>query len=420
MNQQNLDRVLSRIDPEEVAELAVSLGAIEAPAGAEGPAAVAVEQWLSDQGFEPRRIGLLEDRPSIVARLEGRRAGRTLIFNAHLDTVISRHDWLVYRDPAQRKYISAWREGDQLFGNGLVNDKAPMAAFLVAAAAIRRSGVTLLGNVLLHATPGEIGLEPVDEYQGSAHHGKDIGTRYAIAHGVVGDAALVAEATGDAIGWVEAGKAFFKVTVMGEEPVYTPFLPAESDLVEHPNAIVRLSPVISSLNEWAVKFAERRYECDGGTVSPRANLGAVRSGRPDRITESTEVAFLYVDVRLTPDDNIVSVQRDLEAALDRSRVPYKIECFLYRRGFEARGIEELASAVRDAHRREFGSEPGTASVPVTSMWRDTNPFNEAGIPSLTYGPSSSTGGGNFSVTVEQLARSARVYALTALLYCGTE
>ena len=52
------------------------------------------------------------------------------------------------------------------------------------------------------------------------------------------------------------------------------------------------------------------------------------------------------------------------------------------------------------------------------MWRDITPFNEAGIPSLTYGPSSSTGGGNFSVAVEELAASARVYARTALLYCG--
>ena len=72
-------------------------------------------------------------------------------------------------------------------------------------------------------------------------------------------------------------------------------------------------------------------------------------------------------------------------------------CFLYRRGFEAEGIEPLAAATRSAHRAEFGDEPGLPAAPVTSMWRDITPFNEAGIPSLTYGPSSSTGGGNFSV-----------------------
>ncbi len=418
MNARALDRVASLVDREEVADLAVTLGAIEAPAGAEGPAADAVEGWLRQQGFTSRRIGLVPERPSIVARVKGTGGGRTLVFNAHLDTAISREDWLVYRDPAQPRYISAWREGDRLFGNGLVNDKAPMAAFLVAAAAIRRARVELGGDLLLHAVPGEIGLEPVDELQGPAHLGKDLGTRYAIAHGVVGDAALVAEATGDAIGWVQAGKAFFKVTVLGAEPLYTPFVPPETDIVAHPNAIVRLSPVIQALNDWAAKYAERRYECEGGTVAPRASIGAVRSGRPDKITKSTEVAFLYLDVRLTPDENAVSIQRELEDALAGSGVPCELECTLFRRGFEASGIDELASVVRAAHRAEFGSDPGPPAPPITSMWRDTNPFNEAGIPSLTYGPSASTGGGNFSVTVDQLARSARVYARTALLYSG--
>ena len=63
------DRVAAAIDPEEVAELAVELGAIESPAGAEGPAAERVVEWLTAQGFEPRRIGLIPERPSVVARL---------------------------------------------------------------------------------------------------------------------------------------------------------------------------------------------------------------------------------------------------------------------------------------------------------------------------------------------------------------
>jgi hypothetical protein len=104
--------------------------------------------------------------------------------------------------------------------------------------------------------------------------------------------------------------------------------------------------------------------------------------------------------------------------LARSGVPCDIECFLYRRGYEAQGIEPLAEATRSAHRDEFGTEPGLPSAPVTSMWRDITPFNEAGIPSLTYGPSSSTGGGNFSVGVDELAATARVYARAALRFCG--
>jgi acetylornithine deacetylase/succinyl-diaminopimelate desuccinylase-like protein len=418
MSEARVADVVDSIDPEEVAELAFHLGAIEAPAGAEGPAADAVEAWMVEQGFVPRRIGLVEDRPSIVARLRGSGGGPTLVFNAHLDTAISRFDTLTYVDPAQPKYISAWRDGDRIYGNGVVNDKGPMAAFLVAAAAIHRSGVRLAGDLILHAVPGEIGLEPVDEFQGPAHLGKDLGARYAIAHGVIGDAALVAEATGNAIGWVQPGKAFFKVTVLGGEPLYTPFTPPEPDPVKNPNAIVRLAPVITALNRWTAEYADRVYECPGGTVVPKATIGAVRSGRPDKITKSTELAVLYLDIRIAPDVLPMTLQRELIEVLARSGVPCDIECFLYRRGYEAQGIEPLAEATRAAHRDEFGTEPGLPSAPVTSMWRDITPFNEAGIPSLTYGPSSSTGGGNFSVGVDELAATARVYARAALRFCG--
>jgi acetylornithine deacetylase/succinyl-diaminopimelate desuccinylase-like protein len=418
MTSASITNVIQSIDPEEVAELALHLGRIEAPAGAEGPAADAVEAWMQEQGFVPRRIGLVEDRPSVVTRIKGSGGGPTLIFNAHLDTAISRFDTLTYVDPVQPKYISAWREGDRVFGNGVVNDKGPMAAFLVAAAAIRRSGTRLAGDLVLHAVPGEIGLEPVDEFQGPDHLGKDLGARYAIAHGVIGDAALVAEATGNAIGWVQPGKAFFKVTVFGGEPLYTPFTPTEADPVKNPNAIVRSAPVITALNRWAVAYADRMYECPGGIVVPKATIGAIRSGRPDKITKSTELAILYLDIRIAPDIHPMSIQRELESVLGDTGIPFDLECFLYRRGYEAEGIELLAEATRAAHRDEFGTEPGVPVPPITSMWRDITPFNEAGIPSLTYGPSSSTGGGNFSVGVDELAATARVYARTALIYCG--
>jgi acetylornithine deacetylase/succinyl-diaminopimelate desuccinylase-like protein len=410
--------VVELVDAEEVAELALQLGVIEAPAGAEGPAADAVEAWMREQGFQPRRIGLVEERPSIMARIPGRGDGATLVFNAHLDTAIGREDTLTYIDPAQPKYVSAWRDGDRVYGNGVVNDKGPMASFLVAAAAIVRSGVELAGDLVLHAVPGEIGLEPVDEFQGPAHLGKDLGARYAIAHGVVGDAALVAEATGNTIGWVQAGKAFFKLTVFGDEPLYTPFAPPEPDPVKNPNAIVRLAPMITAFNEWAASYSERVYRCPGGTVVPKAVIGAVRSGRPDKITKSTELAILYLDIRTLPDQHPMDLKRELDRALAPTGVPFDLECFLFRRGYEAEGIEPLASATRDSHIDEFGDEPGDPAPPVTSMWRDTTPFNEAGIPSLTYGPSSSTGGGNFSVGVAELGATARVYARAALRFCG--
>lgn len=420
MDNGTIDRLAQSIDAEEVAGLALELGQIESPCGGELPVAERVHEWLTEQGFRPRMVGLLEDRPSVLARVPGAGTGRTIVFNAHMDTAIGRDDVLVYRDPSAPKYVSAWREGDVLVGNGVVNDKGPLAAFLVAAATIQRSGIRPAGDIVLTAVPGEISLEPVDELTGPAHLGKDIGTRFVVAHGGVGDAALVAEATGNTIGWVEAGKAFFRITVFGEEPLYTPFTPAEAELRSHPNAIVRSAVAIEALNAWSTEYARRRYDCEGGTVQGRANIGAIRGGRPDKMTKSAQLTHLYLDVRLLPGASPIKIQRELTRALSDVGLPHEIELTTYRRGWEAHGIEDLAAAVRAAHIAEVGSEPERPAAPVTSMWRDTNPFNEAGIPALMYGPSASTGGGNFTVEVEQLALAARVYARAALGYCGVD
>jgi acetylornithine deacetylase/succinyl-diaminopimelate desuccinylase-like protein len=413
------DRIAEAIDAVEVADLAVALGSIASPAGSELAVAEHVHAWLQDQGFRPKFVGLVPDRPAVLARLEGSGSGPTLAFNAHMDTAISKDDWLVYREPDVPKYVSGWREGDQCFGNGVVNDKGPLAAFLVAAATIKRLGVELAGDVLLTAVPGEIGLEPVDEMTGPAHLGKDLGTRFVVAHGGAGDAAVVAEATGNTIGWVEAGKAFFKVTVLGGEPLYTPFTPVETDLRVHPNAIVRSAVVIQALTEWAAVYAERVYDCPGGTVQGRVNIGAIRSGRPDKITKSTQVSFLYLDVRLLPGANPLEVQRELRGVLAHTGIPVEIELTTYRRGWEAENVDDIVGAVRHAHVAELGTEPERPPTPVTSMWRDTTPYIEAGVPAVMYGPSASSGGGNFTVSVEQLALAARVYARTAVGYCGT-
>ena len=54
------------------------------------------------------------------------------------------------------------------------------------------------------------------------------------------------------------------------------------------------------------------------------------------------------------------------------------------------------------------------------MWRDSNVFNEAGIPTVVYGPGISTAGGKFAIDIDVLVAAARIYALTAVELCGLE
>jgi acetylornithine deacetylase/succinyl-diaminopimelate desuccinylase-like protein len=91
-----------------------------------------------------------------------------------------------------------------LVGEGICNDKGPMAAFLIAAKAIKRSGHSLKGDLLLSAAVTETGGEPCDDDPpGRFIESKEIGARFLITHGGVADYALVAEGTGFGLVWVE-------------------------------------------------------------------------------------------------------------------------------------------------------------------------------------------------------------------------
>ena len=411
--------VLDRIADEDVAELALLLAGIESPRGGEAECANAIYDWCVDAGFKTRRVGMFEDRFNVLAELPGTSGGQSLAFNAHMDTWMHRKDHLIYRDPNREVYHRGWREGDRLVGNPVGNDKGPMSAFLIAARAIGEAGVPLEGSLYLHIVVGEIGQEPVDEFQGPEYLSKDAGARYLLTHAPRPSYCICAEASAFKRGWVEAGKAYFRVTVYGGDALYVPFLERPYKRSEHPNAIVRALPLIDRIEEWALDYErENRYESAGGVVIPRVNIGAIRAGDPTMILQSPEVCHLYVDVRTVPGQRSEPIQQALTDLLAELGLEGSVEQFLNRSGHEARGIEPLVGALDEAHLRVFDEECGTADPPVCSMWRDHNIYNETGVPALTYGPTGVVRGDRFEMAVPDLGQAARVYALTALGVCG--
>ncbi len=414
MDEVVLRSVWNRIDREEVAELALQLGKFTSSTTEELPVADFLSGWLSDNGFEPKRVGLIPERPNLMAVMRGSGSGPSLAFNSHMDIFWQAGDPR-YRDPNAAIYRTAWREGDLLHGAGVVNDKGPMACWLIAARALLQEGVKLRGDVVLTIVSGEIGHEPVDEFQGLKYSGKDLGTAYMVTHGGAADYALVAEATNFSLGWVEAGKAFFKIRIFGGPSLYTPFLKDR----ENPSAILKAARLLSNWDDWAADYTARhRYECEGGTVQPRASVGAIRGGLPYALTRTTEVCELYVDLRTSPGQSPTKTRQELVDLLESLKLDGDVSLFLHRPGREAQGIEPLANAVRAAHRQVFGNPPTAPTPPSTSMWRDTNPFIGAGIPAAMYGPTAGAGGGTFVVAVEDLYKASLVYAGTALELCG--
>jgi acetylornithine deacetylase/succinyl-diaminopimelate desuccinylase-like protein len=414
--------VLERIDVDELVKVTLDLANLDSPTGSEGLAAEYVYDWLTRQGFEPRKVGLYPDRPNILATLPGTGGGPSLCFNSHLDTTIHKDEWWTTRHAADPIFHSGWRDGDVLVGNGVCNCKGPMATWLLAAKAIKDSGVKLKGDLLLMSVVGEIGLEPVDEFQPPEFLAKEAGTRYAITHGGVADYALVSEGTDFGIVGVEAGKAFFKITVFGDDlPIYTPYIQRPVSIEKNPSAISRMSKLIQAVEEWAVEYETRnRYECAGGTVVPKVNIGAVRGGVPWKITKTVQQCAIYVDVRVTPVQEPLDVREELRGLLDKAGVTGEVELYVYRPAFEAdeKKVAPLKQAITHAHRAIMGGEPPKPPISTSSMWRDINCFNEMRIPSVTYGPGASVGGGNFRMPIETLVTGSKLYIMTALDLCN--
>ena len=412
------NKVNALIDPEKVVDLALTLGNIDSPAGAEAQAGNYLLEWLRERNLAPRKIGLVPDRFCVAGCLAGNGEGPSLLFNSHMDTSMPDDATLAMR-PADQPGRLAWVDGDYIIGKGVVNDKGPMAAFIMAADAIRRAGIKLKGDIVLTMVPGEIDQEPVDEFTDTKYLSKEVGARYMVTRGVVADYALVAEGTDFNVTWTVAGKACFKITVYGKS-VYVPFMPPRAELSQSPNAIIKMAAVLTALEQWAGQYErENAQDTPGGRVIPKANVGAIRAGQPFHISSSAKTCSIYVDVRIAPGADALAIRESLRRVVKGCGVDGTVELYTFRKGQIAQKVEPLREAVEFAHEALGVEKPGMAAPAYTSMWRDHLVFIEAGVPALTYGPSGSTGGARpYSMKIDDLVRAARSYALIALNICN--
>jgi acetylornithine deacetylase/succinyl-diaminopimelate desuccinylase-like protein len=297
-----------------------------------------------------------------------------------------------------------------------------MACFLMAAKALKEAGMVLKGDLILTAVVGEIEWEPVDEYLPADFASHDVGCRYMVSRGVLADYALVAENTQLGFGPLEAGKCLFKVTVYGGPSLYVPYLNRPYEVSQNPNAIVKTAKLVEQLEAWALAYENANiYESEWGRMVPKVNIGAIRGGAPYFPSVSPEICSLYMDVRTAPAQDPLAVKESLERLLESLGLEGEVELYLHRRGYEAQGIGPLHESVERSHRRVLRRDLKRVSGPRASMWRDTNVFNEAGIPAASYGPGAGRGhGGVPALGVDDLVVASKVYALTAMDLCNQE
>ena len=410
------------IDAEELATLALTLGNIPSISGEEAAAAAFVHDWLAREGFNPRAVGATPERPNIIGEYGGDGDGSSLLFTAHLDTESPsfnpQEDAFKLRAEtiADRQWLECWREGDTLYGYPIINDRGPMSCFMIAAKALRKANIKLAGKLYLTACPGEIGPEPIEERSGIDYMGKDIGAHYLFHHGgVAPDYAIAAEGTDFGITWQGCGYAVFRIRLLGKG-VFTPVLEHPANMLKHPNPIYRLGPVLEALHQWGIEYEQRnRYESDGGISVPRVQVDAVRGGQPHTFGIGTDIVALYLEVGLTARQQVGQVRRELVALMRTMDLDgFEVEPVVVRHGFEADAdaVAPLVAAIGAASEQVHGTPPQRAHAVYSSMWRDHNVFNMQRIPALTSGMP------RVKPTTTDMAKSALIYAVTALAICG--
>lgn len=418
-----VDDIVKGIDKQELVQLALEVCNIDSAGPSEKPVADYVTAWFRKEGFRVRQVGLLAERPNVLARLPGTGGGYSLIFNSHMDTSVRSTDVWQRSDPGADIHHKAWIEGEELIGEGIVNDKGPMSAFMIAAKAVKSSGLGLKGDLLLSAVVGETSWEPSDGPPGDLVETKDLGARFLALHGGVADYALIAEGTGFSIVTVEAGMAWYKVLWRSELPgYYTPYLPDRTTPGESPNMIVRAAHGVKAIEDWAVSY-QKRYTVQSacGPIVPKAQVGAIKGGESVSLSSTPQMCAVYVGAFIVPGQDPLVLKDEIEAAVRSAGVPAtEVECYYYHPGHEAKHAERIVAAVRKAHDATFDTPPPAPDPATNSMWRDINSFNEVGIPAITYGPRSTRHSFRRSLTIDSLYRAACVYARVIVDICNQE
>ena len=424
------EAVLKYIREEEVSKLVMDLVSIPSPPGRERAVAEYILTWFQSHGIAARRQEIAGDRWDAVGVIRGSGGGKSLTFNGHMDTAFAgEEDDAVILGPeagSPEYQPHAFVKEGRIYGQGVTNDKGSVAAFMTAGKAIAASGFKLEGDMFLAAVCGEIERAPVDEYRGVEYLGFGFGTNHLLAHGGGTDMAVVAEPCRSensqfGVTWALPGGLYIKISVYGR-PLYAPYTRRESGQ----NAVATIARVIDALESWGATFEERNhYEFENGVIVPKVNLGAIRGGLPYKPNYSPALCNLYVDIRVPPQLDPVSVVREVREVLDGLRLPYGYQVEVYRsqRGYHVpyERVSPIVGALQEAHAFLFnGGRMGKAISTANSTWNDLNLYSERGMAGVKCGvlPGPELSGKErLSLRPKDLADLARLYALATLQLC---
>ena len=322
--------------------------------GARGEADIGdhVAEWMRGRGLEVHRQETgAPGRTNVIAVARGSGGGRSLMLNAHIDTVGVAGMKAPF-DPIVR--------GGRMFGRGSMDTKGALAAFMSAAA--EAPARRLRGDVILTAV--------VDEEYAS------LGTE-AVVREWKADAAIVGEPSGLQIVTVHKGFVWFQVETVG--------VAAHGSLPDvGVDAILMMGTVLTGLGELAGRVRRSASHPTLGTGSLHTSL--ITGGQ--ELSSYPASCRLDIERRTIPGETADTAEAEIRAVIDAiaARNPaFKatLKRTFARGSMEARKDSPIVLAVARQFQKVTGSSPTFAGM---SGWLDSALLDGAGIPTVVLGP----------------------------------
>jgi acetylornithine deacetylase len=369
------------VDVLPLLERLVSIDSVNPGLGGRGEEEIAafVAEWARGAGLEVELDEAAPGRPNVIITARGSGGGRTLLLNAHLDTV----GYAGMDDPLTPRV-----EHGRLHGRGAYDMKGGLAACLAAAREAPSRG--LRGDVIVTAV--------VDEELTS------IGTQSALKR-VRADAAIVAEPTHMQVAVAHKGFVAFEVETHGRAAHGS-----RPDLGV--DAIAKMGHVLVGLERLDRSLRERRKHRLLGWGSVHA--GVVEGG--SEFSTYPERCALQAERRTLPGESLDQVEAELRGLLDRlERDDPDFEAtwraVAARKPFEVAESEQIVQLV--------GSLAGAGEPVGESYWADSALIAEQGIPTVLFGPGGEGAHAQVEwVSIGDVERCAEIFLGVATEFCA--
>lgn len=414
-------RVLAQIDRNELAQVGCDLASIPSPTGQEKAVAEYILAWFAANGLKAVRQDVAPDRPNAVGILKGDGTGLSLGFNGHTDTSFTgtSADLRMVANAEPDAELTGRIVGDKVQGLGISNMKGGLASFMIAGKALKQSGIALKGDVILACVVGEISRTPIGPWQSQEYRGEGVGTHHLLTHGMHSDYAVCCDGSDLNIVWAQTGVVQIKITTFAKAEAAWGTKRANFPM-ERANAIVKMTRIITALEEWGAAFEEKYiYKSPTGPLWPKVNIGGIEGGAPYRPNYFPGVCSIYVDVRMPPQVRPLTIQREMEQALNKLGLDYEMDVYKSLLGHEGRDVAPLVQSAEEVFQYLFGQKIKPESPDRASIWTDTNIYNELGIPAIKIGPRGRRiSARNEEIDIDEMVKAAKIYALIALDICS--